>query len=99
CERDSVGGFEFLRAGARPATAVVIEFIDTHKQRFGVEPICRVLREQDCGIAPSTYYAAKTRPLSARVLRDEIVWEHIERIHTSCRIGRQIYGARKVWHD
>ena len=40
-ERDPVGGVEFLRAGARPATALVVAFIDTHKDRFGVEPICR----------------------------------------------------------
>ena len=34
-------------------------FIDEHRVRFGVEPICRVLRENDVKIAPSTYYAAK----------------------------------------
>jgi len=27
-----------------------VSFIDTHRDRFGVEPICRTL-----GIAPSTY--------------------------------------------
>ena len=32
---------------------------------FGVEPICRTL-----AIAPSSYYAAKTRPPSARAVRD-----------------------------
>jgi hypothetical protein len=37
-----------------------------HKDRFGVEPICRVLP-----IAPSTYHAAKGRPRSARARRDE----------------------------
>ena len=26
--------------------------------QFGVEPICRVLSEHGCPIAPSTYYAA-----------------------------------------
>ena len=31
-----------------------------------VEPICQVLRDADVQIAPSTYYAAKSRPLSAR---------------------------------
>ena len=28
-----------------PATAVVVAFIDTHKDRFGIQPICRVLSE------------------------------------------------------
>ena len=94
-QRDPVGGVEFLRAGARPATAVVIEFIDTHKDTFGVEPICTVLHGQDCGIAPSTYYAAKTRPVSARAARDAVVLEHIRRVHASPTIGRRLYGAAR----
>ena len=36
-------------------------FIETHRERFGVEPICRELQ-----VAPSSYYAARSRPLSAR---------------------------------
>ena len=36
---------------------------------FGVEPICRVLRDAGMQIAPSTYYAAKVRPPSARAVR------------------------------
>jgi putative transposase len=47
-------------------TAVLVEYIDGHRGRFGVEPICQVLREAGLQIAPSTYYAAKTRPPSAR---------------------------------
>ena len=39
-------------------------FIDGHKARFGVEPICRVLSEHGVPIAPSTYYAARHRPVS-----------------------------------
>lgn len=76
---------------------MVVEFIDTHKERFGVEPICSVLTEHGCGIAPSTYYAAKTRPPSARALRDAAVAVEIERIHGDRRIGRGLYGVRKVW--
>src|SRR5690606_12800166 len=63
-ERDPLGGFLVLRAGARPATAVVVQFIDDHRDRFGVEPICRVLTEHAVPIAPSGYYAFKTRPAS-----------------------------------
>ena len=43
----------------------MIAFIDAHRARFGVEPICRVLQ-----VAPSTYYAAQTRPPSPRAVRD-----------------------------
>lgn len=77
----------------------MIDFIDQHKDRFGVEPICRVLTEHDCGIAPSTYYASKTRPLSARAERDAIVLEHVRRVYASPRIGRRLYGVREVWHE
>jgi len=35
----------------------VIAYIDKHRDRFGVEPICSVLQ-----FAPRTYYAAKSRP-------------------------------------
>jgi putative transposase len=78
---------------------VVIAFIDDYKERFGVEPICTELRKHGCGIAPSTYYAAKTRPLSARAQRDEIVLEHIRRVQRDPKIGRGLYGVRKVWHE
>ncbi len=44
----------------------MIAYIDAFKERFGVEPICEQLP-----ITPSTYYAAKSRPLSARAVRDD----------------------------
>ena len=40
-------------------------FIDVYRDRFGVEPICRVLTEHGMRIAPSTYYAAKTSAVPA----------------------------------
>jgi putative transposase len=78
---------------------VVIAFIDQCKDRFGVEPICAVLREQGCGIAPSTYHAAKTRPPSARAVRDAELIVEIRRVFEDRRRGRRLYGARKVWHQ
>ncbi|MCP9186106.1 hypothetical protein NMM52_21285, partial [Acinetobacter baumannii] len=36
---------------------VVIDYITGHKDTFGVEPICRSLKEAGIKIAPSTYYA------------------------------------------
>lgn len=77
----------------------MIAFIDAHRDRFGVEPICRVLTEHGVKIAPSTYYAAKTRPPSARAVRDEVVLAHIVRVHESPTIGRRLYGARKVYKE
>ncbi len=78
---------------------MVVEFIDAHRDRFGVEPICAVLSEHGCGIAPSTYYAARSRPRSARSIRDEVVLEHVRRVHGDPKIGRGVYGARKVYKE
>jgi putative transposase len=69
----------------------MIAYIDTNKDHFGVEPICRHLP-----IAPSTYYDAKSRPPSARKLRDEELKVDIARVHAA-NFG--VYGARKVWHQ
>jgi putative transposase len=69
----------------------MISYIDGHRDRFGVEPICRVLR-----FAPSTYYAAKTRPPSARMLSDQALKTEIERVHEE---NFSVYGARKMWRQ
>jgi putative transposase len=75
---------------------VVIAFIDDHRERFGVAPICRVLTEHGVPIASNSYYAHKTRPPSARSLRDAQVLAEIERVHGDPLIGRGLYGARKM---
>jgi len=72
----------------------VIAFIDAHRDQFGVEPACRVLRQEGCGIAPSTYYAARSRPPSARAVRDAWLEGEITRVFKAS--GEQS-GARKVW--
>jgi putative transposase len=69
----------------------MIAYIDANKTRFGVEPICRHLP-----IAPSTYYGAKTRPPSARSLRDGQLRGEITREHSA---NFSVYGARKVWRQ
>lgn len=66
-------------------------YIDAHRARFGVEPICRVLQ-----IAPSSYYAARTRPPSARAYRDAELQPVITRVH---RENFGVYGSRKVWRQ
>jgi putative transposase len=69
----------------------MIAFIDAHKDRFGVEPICRVLP-----IAPSTDHDARRRPTSARAVRDTKLKAEIVRVHAE-QFG--VYGARKVWRQ
>lgn len=76
---------------------MVVQFIDDYRDRFGVESICRVLTEHGVPIAPSGYYAFKTRPVSARAERDAELVIEIERVFWDRHLGRGISGARKVW--
>ena len=66
-----------------------MRFIAEHRARWGVEPLCRVLQ-----IAPSSYYAAVSRPASARRRRDEALQGEIRRVWQEHRC---VYGADKVW--
>jgi transposase InsO family protein len=63
--------------------------IDQHKDRFGVEPICRVLE-----VPTSTYYARKRRPPSARAASDVALLAQIRQVHAA---NYGVYGARRVW--
>ncbi len=72
----------------------MIRFIDEHKDRFGVEAICRVLRPAVRGFITSRgYRAAKTRPASARSLRDELLVPEIVHLHAQ---NYGVYGVRKM---
>ena len=73
---------------------MICAFIDANKDDYGVEPICRVLTEHRCPIAPSTYYDARNRPPSARALRDE---ELKTVITATYKANRCVYGADKIW--
>ena len=79
--------------------AVVVEYIDAYRGRIvagkelGVEPICEVLRDAGVQIAASTYYAARTRPASARAVRDA---ELVEDIKVAHKANLGVYGARKI---
>ncbi len=68
-----------------------MKFTRAHRERWGVEPICRVLQ-----VAPSTYYAAASRRLSARRQRDERLKVEIGRVH---RDNFGVYGIEKVWRQ
>jgi putative transposase len=56
--------------------------------RWGVEPICETLQ-----VAPSSYYDAKTRPLSARAVRDA---ELRPRLRLLWERNYSVYGRRKL---
>jgi putative transposase len=67
----------------------MVAFIDAHRASFGVEPICRVLQ-----VAPSTYYAAKTRPPSPRAVRDAELRPALVGLWDA---NYRVYGVRKLW--
>jgi transposase InsO family protein len=72
----------------------MVQFIDAHRERFGVEPICAVLP-----IAPSTYHRHHVRQddpgrRSARAHRDEVLRGEIQRVFDE---HHHVYGPRKVW--
>jgi transposase InsO family protein len=74
----------------------MVRYIDDHRDRFGVEPICAVLP-----IAPSTYFLHKAQhhdsaKRSARTRRDDDLREAIQRIWDD---NHQVYGPRKVWKE
>jgi hypothetical protein len=67
----------------------VSRFIDEHRGRFGVEPICRTL-----DVSASAYYQRASGARSARVVGDEWLLERIERLHAANYCA---YGYRRTW--
>ena len=71
-------------------------FIDEHRTRWGVEPICSALQ-----VAPSAYrrHAARQRNpalLPARARRDAVLLPQVQRVFDQ---NLQVYGADKVWRQ
>jgi putative transposase len=67
----------------------VSRYIDEHRDRFGVEPICRIL-----GVSASAYYERAAGRRSARAVEDERLLEVIRRTH---RQNYEAYGYRRTW--
>jgi putative transposase len=74
----------------------MMSFIDSHRDQYGVEPICAHLP-----IAPSTYYEHKARQadperLPRRLQRDIRLRNEISRVWEE---NFRVYGVRKVWRQ
>jgi putative transposase len=67
----------------------VSAFIDEHRARFGVEPICRTL-----GVSASAYYQRATGQRSARAIEDERLLGRIRELHAA---NYYAYGSRRMW--
>jgi transposase InsO family protein len=75
----------------------MIDFIDKHRDVYGVEPICTMLP-----IAPSTYYEHRARRRdperrSTHEKSDEALCGTVRRVWQGSFGG--VYGARKVWRQ
>ena len=64
-------------------------FIEEHRERFGVEPICQTL-----GVSASAYYQRATGARSARQLEDERLLVLIRALHEASYYA---YGSRRMW--
>ena len=64
-------------------------FIDEHRARFGVEPMCRIL-----GVSASAYYHRATGARSRRRIEDERLLALIEEVAAR---NYGAYGYRKTW--
>jgi transposase InsO family protein len=74
----------------------MVDFIEEHREEYGVEPICEVLP-----IAPATYYEQRARRLDPelrpeRSKRDDELRVEIQRVWIE---NFSVYGARKVWRQ
>ena len=64
-------------------------YIDQHRGRFGVEPICRTL-----GVSASAYYHRAAGERSQRVVEDERLLAVIRKVHKD---NYSAYGYRRMW--
>ena len=64
-------------------------FIDAHRDRFGVEPICRTL-----GVSESAYWKRRSGQRSRRSVEDERLLGEIQLLHQR---NWYAYGYRRIW--
>jgi putative transposase len=85
----------------RPAVPLICQFVDEHKERFGVVPICRALSVHGIQIAPRTYWARLSSVPSKREMWDTAIAEILAGIYQHDGNGRRppeaLYGTVKMW--
>jgi putative transposase len=67
----------------------VSRYVDEHRGRFGVEPICETL-----GVSVSAYYHRRSGRLSSRAVEDERLLGRIRELHAA---NYYAYGYRRMW--
>ena len=95
-ERDLDDGVGFFRGQARPDTALMAAYIDEHRSRFRVGPICRVLSESlDCGfLTPRGCRMFRTRPVSRMRAGREALARAVLQIRSDFFMA--VYGCGKM---
>ena len=66
-------------------------FIDEHRERFGVEPICEVL-----DVSASAYYQRRRGERSVRSVEDERLTVRIRELHEQ---NFEAYGYPRMWDE
>lgn len=74
---------------------MILAYIHAFRERFGVEPICRVLSEHEITIAPGTYYKWKARKVSDHAFEEAYLVNAVVDLYEK---HRRVYGVRKMWH-
>jgi putative transposase len=67
----------------------VSRYVDEHRGRFGVEPICKTL-----GVSVSAYYERRSGRRSIRAVEDERLLARIRELHAA---NYYAYGYRRMW--
>jgi putative transposase len=67
----------------------VSRYVDEHRGRFGVEPICKTL-----GVSVSAYYQRRGGEPSVRVVEDRRLLDRIRELHAA---NYYAYGYRRMW--
>src|SRR4051812_26041376 len=74
---------------------MIVDYLDSYRGRFGVEPVCAVLAGAGIAIAPSTYYARSKAPLTNAELAEAYLANELRSLWQD---NWGVYGARKLWH-
>ncbi len=80
---------------------MICAFVAEHRAWFGVAPICRVLTEHGCQIAPRTFFAWARRAPSKRALSDLALTGVLAGLYEPDEDGKRrpesLYGSFKMW--
>ncbi len=72
---------------------MIVDYIETYKSWFGVEPICAGLSERGASIARSTYYERRRQPVTAAEFEEAYLANVLITLHTE---NWGVCGARKL---